>query len=58
MEQKMELGLCSREYWLGEELTLLGKESWMGIHWDMACGWQGERKGPAGEEGVSHGQQW
>lgn len=54
----MELGLCSREYWLGEELTLLGKESQMGIHWDMACGWQGERKGPAGEEGVSHGQRW
>lgn len=42
MEQKMELGLCRRECWSGEELTPLGKESQMGIHWDVACGRQRE----------------
>lgn len=47
----MELGLCSREYWPGEELT--SHHSQMGIHWDVACGWQGERRGAAGQEGVS-----
>lgn len=57
MQQKMELGLCSREFWPGEELTSLGKESQMGIHWEVGRGCQGEKKGPASEKGVSHGQQ-
>lgn len=43
-EQKMELGLCSREYWPGEELTQLGKDSQMGIHWDIAQWMAGREK--------------